>query len=90
MFETYRTHAKRLDMLQIFFYQISVTRWKKNTYAVGMHHWGLQEIPIDVVHCFKWNQPIAVAIYANEGFTMTVAYFKQEDSCTLYQLLRDK
>ena len=32
----------------------------------------------------------AVAIYAEEGFTMTVAYFKQKDSCTLYQLLRDK
>ena len=32
----------------------------------------------------------AVEICADEGFTRTVAYFKQEDSCALYQLFRDK
>ena len=32
----------------------------------------------------------AVVIYADESFTRTVAYFRREDSCVLYQLFRDK
>ena len=67
----------------------------RNIYAVGMHHWGPREIPIDVVHYCKWEtmnprDNCAVAIYADEGLTRTVAYFRREDSCVLYQLFRDK
>ena len=67
----------------------------RNIYAVGMHHWGPREIPIDVVHYCKWEtmnprDNCAVAIYADEGFTRTVAYFRREDSSVLYQLFRDK
>ena len=32
----------------------------------------------------------AVAIDVDGGFTRTVAYFRWEDSCVLYQLFRDK
>ena len=66
-------------------------------YVMGMHYWGSREILIDVDHYCKWQPKNprdnhAVAIYADEEFTRTVAYFRLEDSCVLYlyQLFRDQ
>jgi hypothetical protein len=65
----------------------------RNIYAVGMHHWGSREMPIDVLHYCKWEQnnpkdECAVAVFADSGCKRRVAYFRREDSQCLHNLFK--
>ena len=76
--------------------RVSVFRMKqaiiRNSYAVGMHHYGSRELSVGPVYYCQPETNIhdanAVAIYEDSACTKKFAYFKREDSYEVRQLFQ--
>lgn len=93
-----KSNGKKIKY-QVLFFTRSTSTMKnvivRNIYAVGMHHWGSHEIPLEVVHYCKWEEDnpkdnCAIAIFEDIDCTRRVAYFQRKDSSVLYRLFKDK